>query len=567
MINIGVRDAMKASSLNKETRHHARSCMEHPQHPKPWLFGLSVVLESLAMYHPRTLGDWLASDLPTSIDLTALKYLGERVMFASPVAKIHRGLIRTKRPLLQAIAARTLAHGGFHKRRVPFREILELGHECGLTHEQSFSLALAAVDSACVQKPQALGKLKQTEERLRLLKEKPDQAIGGVKQAAAETERLNSDLAKLSGEADSAVAVHAQLMDDVVSAWTDSISSEQIADLRDALGRDRDVLSVELAEKLKDHLSARALLDPVIDAASDFLGLEKPSESFKHAFLHQPAQFNAIVRSFPPAVSLRYADDKKKGPEHRTGLLLDPLMRAAYSLIERPYAAQRWPSEYESALNRCAAAVLLALYVAEACSPAAMQSSTLAQHAISHAIKVFERDRSDIVSQPWVDRLGLKCVQLMANKQLADRRSEWAKNTKFPPFIRAISLWSDFPLMVADSRHAVSLFQAALLPPASAWTDRLCFRALNLLDVAFSTMGRSGNASVARELVSIWPTVYSYLAHLDKYDVMSAPDLLMDALDGQPKAHETLLHSQTWHESLFAAFIRKSRNEHPCESE
>lgn len=560
-MEIGSRDMLFAPCLNETVWRHAESYLAHPPLARPRLFGLDVVIETLLTTHPQALGEWLTQDHPTAINQTVLAYLATRLIFSDEPSTLHRQLLLTKRPILQAMAIASLASNHWNNRLMPFGVLVELSHDMGLSPLEAFALAIVSAKNTCLRRRQTRDRFADMDDRLRQIVKHPEKAPGGISYATGEIERLTAMLPTLDAAKHQSELAVDQLILDIAQSWpSEGITSDLIIDLTHAFGADAAELSTRLFQSLGAVPGAIALLDGVINDMSKMLGLNVTQTVFEESFRPSAEEFDTACQWTSLALSLRYTADQK-GVGWRTSQLLAPMAKAASTVMDAPYAAVRWSQQYASALTRQACSILLAIEVACGSNEHERAArSRLMELALVQAMATLSRDRPDINTHGWTDRLASACTGCMRLGYAPDQRALWGSNLRLPVYVRALAVWSDPELIRSDPARAEALFLQGASRKNSHNDDRAISQALSLLDLALATGARHTADDITNLAISIWPRAYRSWQAIAGDRWSEFHHLLLDALVKEGNARQQILNDPQWVQSHCIDAIKKNQS-------
>ena len=553
---VGTRAVLTAPRLARDVWLHARAYLDYPPMPRPRLFGLGLVTGALLAVHPRELGHWLAKGHRSAINATVLAYLADRLTFGEGADELHRRMLQTGLPLLQAMAAEALARGRWDAAPMPFAALVSFAHDIGLDPPRAFGLAIPSVQRVSARLHHARQRLSEVETRLFLLAEYPEQAIGGGAHATDEMARLSAELGTLRDAREEAEQAADRLIVDIARAWPSGPSAKvQVEELARAFSSASAELAIRLAQELGPVPGTAELLAGVIDDMCRMLGLIAPRAAFAEPFRPDAQKFSTARGWTAKAISMRYATDPA-GVGRRTGQLLEPLARAAAEILDAPHAAARRP-QYGSALTRLACSILLATDVARGDTAVERKErARLMAEALEQAVGALRRDRADIDTGGWTDSLAAACVDLMRCGHAADHRPDWATDLRLPPFVRALAVWSEPDLVRADPARAEELFRQASDRASSHDADLAFSRALSLLDLALATGERNVADDVTRWALTLWPSVFRPWRALAGAKWSKIHLTLRDALARNSEARRRVLDDPSWAHSHCVEVIR-----------
>jgi hypothetical protein len=187
---------------------------------------------------------------------------------------------------------------------------------------------------------------------------------------------------------------------------------------------------------------------------------------------------------------------------------LQLLSDGAHALMDVPHAATRRPT-YVGALKRHICSIFLALEIANGTTPQERKERVaLMDIALRQADTAMCRDRPDIDTGHWSERLASTCAQLMSRGDCTDHRRSWALDTRLPPFVRALACWSNAEEVRQNAALASDFFELATKPDSEHDLLRALHRVLLVLDCALAHAAERNSHDTALRIIALWSKAY-----------------------------------------------------------
>ncbi|MGH8138658.1 MAG: hypothetical protein ACREVV_10760 [Steroidobacteraceae bacterium] len=523
----------------------------HMPTANPYLFGVPPIVSAVLFRRPQVLGQWLADNLLSAISQTVVAYFAEALVFSTRASSIHRQLLQTGRPILQALVAAALARKWQGLAPPSFRDFVTFARASGVDPQRAFVLGLASASTLHFQRIQALARVENTHRRIAYVRQHPEQAVGGPLQAENEIARLVGSLPELNVAATRAESTIDSVIAEMAEAYpAQGLDETQASAFRSEFPNHADQMCIRLAQALRAGGHTFPLLDAVINDFVEMLDLDHPEVPQANFYLDEK-RFPTARRWAAKAYVLRFASGSKSSG-HRLAQTLAPVTRASAAMLELPYAAARLDG-YGRTMKRYFAVISFALEVALA-DPA--KNSKLMDLALAEARKALKGERSDIDSEGWADHLLHACVWLMSTGQAPDERSRWFNDAQLPAYARALALWSDCEQVREDLSRARQLFDAAAMPTAAPSLERGLRRTLNLLDLALTASVPAGDREVSQCVLELWWQIYEPWRALAGPQWRRAHLKLYIALQRPGRTRDDLLADPSWRQSRAVGWIR-----------
>jgi hypothetical protein len=536
---VTARQMLQKGHLDAEVMQYAFAFLEHPRHPRPRMFGLSTVIESLAKYRPEVLGRWLTKPHSSALDHTVLGYLAERLIFASDDDPIHGHLLRSRNPLLQALVTQSFVTRHWGQIPKGFRPLFEMCRGAGILAEDAFILALPGATNATSPLHFARKTAAKAQEALAFNKLRPP----------APGSNSNADLSdKAKNAADglqTAELSAAQAIEDMATLWpADGLSPQGVTFLQLSTGLDRSVIRFRLAEQLPPSPARTALLENIVDDLGQMLDIDHPAVSVQHRVYQQPDDYLQTVHWCGAAMRLR-SEGEAKGVGQRTSQFVGPLVAAGRAITDAPFAAARRP-HYGAALSKRIAACIFALRQSHQEGIVLPDLAILAQHSLAEAEKALAADVSAIGDEAMFDQLAVDAIGIMTVNDKFDRREAWAADPAISKFARALAVWTSRPLVEARPDLAEALFLQVGRLNSSRHNVRAQNRACLLLDAGLANCSGDDRATQQEDIRRLWQDVYQTWPLEARENAALVFDALIDALAGGANGKAFVLTDPNW---------------------
>lgn len=351
----------------------------------------------------------------------------------------------------------------------------------------------------------------QSGARLRYVEQHPEQAVGGLHNAAAERNMLRAQL-------DHAEKTYAELLpeieamlSDMAKEWpAEGLSEEQMRSL-EPIFVDTAEIRHRLAAKVPHQTNRDWLLKRNIDRLRDFIGLAKtPDTVSSEYFLPDERRFAVIADWTAQSIILLYEKDNR-GVGRRTSDLVASTALAAEGLMAQPFIPRRQPATWQSIMTRAAFAGRFAFAVV-ASTPEAQRASVerLNELALDHAFKLLSARNLPTQSADTFHRLSAQAVRHMDFTTTPDAvREKWGTTKDLPDFTRALALWSSPTLVEKYKALARDLFERVCVTPLSRSGYNLQMsRMLTLLDTAIASSFQANRRDLIAVIEEIWNSGY-----------------------------------------------------------
>lgn len=549
IVEIGAGKALKQSHLTTDLVRQGVAFVRYPPLARFGLYGLHAVIDVLLHLRPRALGRWIVEKQIPEINRTLLAHLSRRLTYGRSNESIFRDVLRTKVPLLQAMVATSLVDE--HPLNAPLRtfsELMTIFQDAGMLPAEAFALSMAAAGASRMWRMRVKDKARNAEQRLVILRADPEAAVGGAKYAVEEIERFANELAESAKQVRASEDAVEVLMKDIALAWPDHELSDTDLDLvKNAFASDMAEFATRIAQQIRHSPARTQLLDEVIKRMFDYLGLDVRPGVFDNYFFPESTEFPVACRWTSRAIGLRY-EQGPLGAGHATARALGALAKASAAVLDAPYAAARWPAQYQAALTRRACSVWFAMYVA--CGETSEEKSKrvkLMSIALDEARATLCRDRPDMDTKGWTFRLAQFAIRSMAHADCPDVRSAWSQDLSLPDFVRAAVIWSDIGLLRNDLAVAEQLFLAVghrkihLSEPLEGLN-----RAVNLLDLAIAICVRSDAIDVEQIILRVWPKLFDSWRGVAEIQFQDIHLQLLDAARNDGPWRQKFLADPMW---------------------
>ena len=563
IVEIGTGEALRQLNLTTDLVRQGVAFMRFPPLVRVGLYGLHAVIDVSLHLCPRVLGRWIVEKQVSEINQTLLAHLSRRLTFSRSNESTYCNVLRTKVPLLQAMVASSLVDE--HPWNAPaktFSELMTIFQDAGMPPANAFAFSMAAASANRKWRMRARDNVSNTERRLVILRADPNAAVGGGKYAAEEMERLDNELAEFSKQKIASEDAVDLLVTDIALAWPDHELSDRDLDIvKNAFGSDMAEFATRIAQQMRYSPARTQLLDEVMKLMFDYLGLDVQPGVFDNYFYPDSREFPVACGWTSRAIGLRY-EQGSLDAGRATARSLSALANASTAVLDAPYAATRWPVQYQSALTRRACAVWFAMRVS--CGETSEEKNKrlkLMSIALCEAKATLRQDRQDVDTKGWTLRLALFAIRSMANGDGPDERNVWSQDLSLPDFVRAAAIWSDIGLL----RNNLAIAEQLLLAVGSRKTHLSeplegLKRAVNLLDWAIATCVRSDAIDVEQIILSVWPKLFDSWGGVADVQFQDIHLHLLDAARNDGPLRQKLLADPMWIGSASLELIRAPDN-------
>lgn len=561
VVEIGTRIALMEQRIKDETMSHARSILHHPPLSSVGLYGLSAAIDLTLRRRPQVIGQWISKGQPAEINQTLLSHIARRLTFVHPEGPIHTQALRSRVPLLQAMAAESFVEE--HPRHEPAKsipELMELLQSAGLAGDAVFALAFVGAHATINWRCRARDAVIRATRQLEHIRRSSANIAERADYASERLEQLRNDLPTLRREQEAAELAADDLVTAMARLWPQNgLQEETVGILRSALGSDMPELATRVAQQITHTKAREELLQLVIENMSAYLGLSTPTAGFDSRFNPEFLDFPSLCHWTAKAYGLLY-QNQSRGVGHHAAIALAPLAKASAKILDAPYAACRWPERYESALTRRACSVWFALCVAYGDSLEERKSrSRLMQIALEQAVMVLRRDRVDVDTKGWSFNLAYLAVRVAPRDSAQDPRTAWSQDLTLPAYARAFAIWSSLSLIQSSPADARSLFVETGLRGSTSLDPTRDFKLmLLLLDLAAANCIGGNATDVEQIILQAWPQAFnSWRKTIDCYFEHIHLKLL-EAVSTDGPARQQLLADPAWAGSACLEAIREA---------
>lgn len=473
-------------------------------------FGLGFVVRILFRVDPSIIDDWIGAH-PDNLTVAVIGSAALHMVFPFDGKASTSALLESKNVAIKCLGAASLV--------CPISQ--ESPNSLSACHKSLVAAGFASSDATWMTGMRIKNAIharywnehtrEQTSARLRYVEEHPEQAMGGLRNAEAETNMLRNQLGHAEKTYAKLLPALEDMLSDMAMEWpSEGLSEEQMRSL-EPIFVDTAEIRYRLAAKLNHQGNRDWLLKRNIDRLRDFIGLAKTSDAVsKEYFLPDEPRFAAIADWTAPSLVLLYEKDNR-GVGHRTSDLVSSTAIAAERLMAQPFISGRQPGPWHSIMTRAASAGRFAFAVVASTSEAQRPSvERLNELALNHAFKLLSAGKLPTETWDTFHRLSIQAVRHMELATNPDEvREKWGATKELPDFARALALWSSSALVEKHKALARHLFERVCITPLSRGSYNLQMsRMLTLLDTAIASSFQANKSDLIVCIKEIWRSGY-----------------------------------------------------------
>jgi hypothetical protein len=484
---------------------------EHPRHLAAWRYGLAFTARLALTLSPHAVDRWLRAH-PGHPAIAVVGTAAQELQLPWNRVPGAVSLLASRTPALRCIAAAALVEPVGPGKALPLEDCAQVLESGGFAAGDVAWMLGWRLKRVVHARYWVGHQIEQIVARRRYVEAHPEAAVGGRRNATAEVQGLEKQVAQAKQrQAELADSLETTIRD-LAAIWpAQGLTQEQRRQLSPIFVETPEI-RYRLAMELPPGADRDFLLQANIAQLRAFLGLgDGLSEALASHFHRDEGQFEQIDTWTAQSMVALYVRDKV-GVGRRTGLLLQPMSDAADAMIAQPFAAGRHPVSWSSTMGRAAFAYRFALSVV-AVVPMEQKASVaiLNGMALDHAFVLLSGARWEGEHDRLFDRLAAQAVGCLALQENSDTaRLRWAQSEALPDFARALALWSSPTLVESHQALADALFHCvAELPLSRGAYNAQASRLLSLLDNALAIAAKNGDLGRRDRLISLWDAVYA----------------------------------------------------------
>jgi hypothetical protein len=349
----------------------------------------------------------------------------------------------------------------------------------------------------------------QNSARLQYLEQNPDKAVGGIRNAEAETRMLRDRLQRDAETYTKLLPELETMLSEMAVGWpVDGLTDEQMASL-EHIFVDTPEIRYRLATKVVHQGNRDWLLKRNIKRLEEFIGLRKIPADVQHP-LPDEKRFATIANWTAASLILLY-DNDHRGIGRRTSDLVFGIAEATEKLVAQPFISGRDPETWQSIMTRSAYAGRFAFTVVK--SVPAERRDTVArlnELVVEYAFVILSVSNPPANAISAYHELTAQAVEHMAFCSYSEKfREDWALADNFSDFARALALWASPALVEEHKQLASTLFRRVCAPPLSRSSYNVQLsRMLTLLDMAVASTTGAGRLDLLSWISELWRSAY-----------------------------------------------------------
>jgi hypothetical protein len=380
----------------------------------------------------------------------------------------------------------------------------------------------------------------QNSTRLRYVEQNPDKAMGGIRNAEAETRMLRDRLQREEDAYSNLLPELEAMLSDMATDWpVEGLTDEQMAAL-EHIFVDTPEIRYRLATKLVHQANRGWLLKRNIRRLEEFIGLQKiPADVPKKYPAPNEERFAVIVNWTAASLVLLY-DNDQRGIGRRTSDLVFGIAEVTKTLAEQPFISGRDPETWQSVISRSAYAGRFAFTVVKS-TPAERRDTVarLNELTLIHAFMLLSASNPPANGIKTFHELTAQAVEHMAFCPDPEKcREDWASAENLPDFARALALWASPALVEKHKQLASDLFRRVCALPLSrsSYSVQLS-RMLTLLDMAVASSAGAERLDLLSWISELWRLAYrDWLEICNPYEGTAETLISAVQTDGQERA-------------------------------
>jgi hypothetical protein len=509
-------------------------------------YGLSMLFEIILTVDPTLLNDWIAVR-PNDLSLAIIARVAFRKLTFAANTMLASALLGSSNRTLQCLAAAAIVMPAFEQgSNRTVRQCWQLLVNGGIDPGDAIWMTGARLKEAIHARYRAESHIQQQTDRLCFLHRKPDAAMGGIWNAAAEARSCEQQIEDTSRSLAALLQTIETTLTELAECWPEAGLSDIQMGFLENIFVSTPEFRLRLAEKLSHIGDRRTLLEANIRQLETYLGLIKADSAFDEYFLPDTKTAHRIILWAARSAILLY-ENARRGIGWETSILVMHLTRAAAELLDEPFAAARRPTRWQSATARTACAVSFAMTVVEQMPPGRRtEVQTLSELALDHAYRILT-SQAGYASLP-IDQMVRDAVyQLGLYASFKNLRVKWIETGILPPFARALAIWTSPDEVRARRGLASQLFRdVAQLPLGWRQLDQQLGRLFTLLDVALGSCHQAGARDLIARLIELWDETFEPWMEITGGRWRDAAPMIAAALEGPGPARDAFLADPTF---------------------
>ena len=523
-------------------------------------FGLIFAIRVVLAANPDAVDIWIGKHPNEPVLAAVGRVVTEHLLF-EPDEAFALSLLKSRRTLVQCLGAAFLIYERRPEARLGVGKCWQMLVDAGIEAGDAIWMVGARLKDAIHQRYGLEDRIEKNNARLDFLRRKPEAAVGGLRNAAAEISRLQKQSTDASDRLSQLVHDIDTSLCEMAACWPAQELSEAQMQSLEHIFMDTPEFRYRLAEKLPDAQNRRWLLDRNVLELRAFIGLTGPvAAALEEPFYPDEKRFKLVTLWAARSMILRYENDSR-GVGKRTSDVVSKLADAAKRVLDDPFVSARQPVRWQSAVARSVCTDLFAMTVVEETPPERREAiRALSKLAIEHAFVVL--CGAGAYSTALIDQLAMLAVhQISADETLQHLRAEWIAADALPAFPRALALWSAPEHVRQEPDLAFGLFRRVGRRPLSlrGQQDLQLGRLLTLLDVAVAASWLAGANDLIAKIENLWTEVFEDWFDQTDGRWADAAMTFTSALRGRGSARDAFLADPTFSKTSCHRIIAEQR--------
>ncbi|WP_176059079.1 hypothetical protein [Paraburkholderia sp. BCC1876] len=538
------------STPGRETFQLAVARLGHPDRVFGG-YGLTFVTRIVLKADPSVVDDWISAN-PDDAACSVIGGAALSMVFPFDEDTAVQSLLRSSNVAIKYLGAAAVVFPVGVQEPMNLRDCHRTLINSGFTAADAIWMAAVRIREAVYARNRSEHGRQQNAARLGYIERVPEKAIGGLRYAVQEMERLREQIERNAADYEKLVVTLEQLLVDTAADWpTDGLNEQQMEAL-DSVFVDAADVRHRLAVKVSHQANRAWLLKRNVELLRTFIGLEcDPGAISKDYFSPEEASFGKIADWAAQSAVLLY-QSVNRGVGKSTSDLVSGIASASNRITAIPFASSRHPDAWQSVITRAACAMRFVFRVVASVPEDQRESvAQLNGLALTHSLKLLCVRNLPKVSEDTVFRLANEANFYIERTSEPDKiRELWALNENLDSFSRTLALWSSSNLVDKHTELACRLFGQVCVVPLSRDNYNLQMsRMVSMLDAAIACCIRSGNAGIVSRIKEMWSGGYrDWMPISPRWETMAEKFARAIETDGPERAEvvadETLARTQ-----------------------
>jgi len=497
------------SKPGREAFQLAVARLEHPDRVFGG-YGLAFVIRIVLKARPSVVDDWISAN-PDDAACSVIGGAALSMVFPFDEDTAVQSLLRSSNVAIKYLGAAAVVFPVGVQEPMNLRDCHRTLVNAGFAAADAIWMAAVRIREAVYGRNRGEQGRQQNAARLGYIGRFPEKAIGGLRYAEQEMERLREQIERNAADYEMLIVALEQLLIDTATDWpTDGLNEQQMEAL-DSVFVDAADVRHRLAVKVSHQANRTWLLKRNVELLRTFIGLERdPGAISKEYFSPEEASFGKIADWAAQSAVLLY-QSVNRGVGKSTSDLVSGIASASNRVIAIPFASSRHPDAWQSVITRAACAMRFVFRVVASVPEDQRESvAQLNGLALTHSLKLLCVSNLLPVSEETVFRLVNEANFYIEWTSESDKiRELWALNANVDSFARALALWSSPILVDKHTTLACQLFGQVCVVPLSRDNYNLQMsRMVSMLDMAIACCVQRGDAEMTNRIKEMWSSGY-----------------------------------------------------------